>query len=192
MRTDHGKAGVASALLAAALFGISTPINKLLLGRVDALLLAGLLYLGSGLGLAIWIGLRGLLTKDNSREARLQRTDLPWLRSAVLSGGIVGPVLLMFGLRLTSASSASLLLNLEGVLTALLAWFVFKENFDRRIFVGMIAILVGGILLSWQPQRELGVPWGALGIFAACLCWAIDNNLTRAAPKAIAYSVGVK
>jgi drug/metabolite transporter (DMT)-like permease len=85
----------------------------------------------------------------------------------------------MFGLKLTPASSASLLLNLEGVLTALLAWFVFKENFDRRIFVGMTAIVGGGVLLSWEPQRELAVPWVALCICGACFCWAIDNNLTR-------------
>jgi drug/metabolite transporter (DMT)-like permease len=179
MTTDYGKRGVAAALLAAALFGVSTPFSKLLLGCIDPLLLAGLLYLGSGLGLAVWIGVRGLIMRKNSREAGLQRRDLPWLGLAVLSGGIVAPVLLMFGLELTPASSASLLLNLEGVLTALLAWFVFKENFDRRIFIGMIAILGGGVLLSWEPQRELAVPWGALCICGACFCWAIDNNLTR-------------
>jgi len=179
MRTDSAKEGVTAALVAAVLFGASTPLNKLLLGHVSPSLLAGLLYLGSGLGLAVWIGLRGLLTGKNNREARLGRPDLPWLGLAVLSGGIVAPVLLMFGLTVTSASSASLLLNLEGVLTALLAWFVFKENFDRRIFAGMIAILGGGVLLSCQPQRELGISWGALAICGACFCWAIDNNLTR-------------
>ena len=179
MRTDSAKEGVTAALVAAVLFGASTPLNKLLLGHVSPSLLAGLLYLGSGLGLAVWIGLRGLLTGKNNREARLGRPDLPWLGLAVLSGGIVAPVLLMFGLTVTSAFSASLLLNLEGVLTALLAWFVFKENFDRRIFAGMIAILGGGVLLSCQPQRELGISWGALAICGACFCWAIDNNLTR-------------
>lgn len=68
---------------------------------------------------------------------------------------------------------------MEGVLTALLAWFVFKENFDRRIFLGMVAIVAGGVLLSWEQCPAIGVPWGALAIVAACLCWAIDNNLTR-------------
>lgn len=170
MTIDHGKRGIVAALLAAALFGVSTPFSKLLLGRIDPLLLAGLLYLGSGLGLAVWIGVRWLLMRGNSREAALQRRDLPWLSLAVLSGGIVAPVLLMFGLKLTPASSASLLLNLEGVLAALLAWFLFKENFDRRIFIGMIAIVCGGVLLSWEPQRELAVPWGALCICGACFC----------------------
>jgi drug/metabolite transporter (DMT)-like permease len=143
------------------------------------LLLAGLLYLGSGVGLATWIGLRTLLAKGKNPEAWLQRADLPWLGAAILAGGVIAPVLLMFGLTVTPASSASLLLNLEGVLTALLAWFVFKENFDRRIFAGMVAILLGGLLLSWRSRPEFGVPWGSLGIGGACLCWAIDNNLTR-------------
>src|SRR5260370_24289555 len=179
MKTDDRGRGVTAALLAAALFGASTPINKLLLGRVDPLLLAGLLYLGSGVGLATWIGLRTLLAKGKNREAWLQRADLPWLGAAILAGGVIAPVLLMFGLTVTPASSASLLLNLEGVWCGLLAWFVFKENFDRRIFVGMVAFLLGGLLLSWQSRPEIGVPWGALGIVGACLCWAIDNNLTR-------------
>jgi drug/metabolite transporter (DMT)-like permease len=179
MKTDDRTRGVTVALLAAALFGASTPFSKLLLGRIEPVLLAGLLYLGSGVGLIGWIGLRGLLAKGKNREAWLRPTDLPWLAAAILAGGVVAPILLLFGLTVTPASSASLLLNLEGVLTALLAWLVFKENFDQRIFAGMVAILSGGVLLSWQSQPMLGVPWGALGIVGACLCWAIDNNLTR-------------
>src|ERR1700738_2158065 len=173
MKTDDRLRGVTAALLAAALFGANTPFSKLLLRRIAPLRLARLPYVGSGVGLATWIGLRALLAKGNNREAWLQRPDLPWLGAAILAGGVIAPVLLMFGLTVTPASSASLLLNLEGVLTALLAWFVFKENFDRRIFVGMVAILLGGLLLSWQSQPALGVPWGALGIGGACLCWAL-------------------
>jgi len=179
MKMHDGARGVRAALLAAALFGASTPLSKLLLGRIEPVLLAGFLYLGSGLGLALWIGWRRFLIKDQKHQPRLQQRDLPWLGATILAGGIFAPVLLMFGLTLTPASSASLLLNLEGVLTALLAWFVFKENFDRRVFVGMMAILCGGALLSWRSQPEMGVPWGALAIGGACLCWAIDNNLTR-------------
>src|SRR5258707_1649971 len=179
MNTDDRGRGVTAALLAAALFGASTPFSKLLLGRIDPLLLAGILYLGSGIGLAGWIGLQRLRAKSKNREAQLQRRDLPWLGGAILAGGVIASVLLIFGLTVTPASSASLLLNLEGVLTALLAWFVFKENFDRRIFVGMVAILLGGSFVSWQSRPGIGVPWGALGIVGACLCWAIDNNLTR-------------
>jgi len=169
-------AGVAYALGAAALFGASTPFAKRLLPTVAPVLMAGLLYVGSGLGLAVfWMLRRGAA----SREARLTRRDLPWLAAAVVSGGIIGPVLLMTGLSRTSASSASLLLNLEGVFTALLAWFVFKENFDRRIAVGVVLIFGGACALSWVGRPEIGMPWGALAIAAACLAWAVDNNLTR-------------
>src|ERR1700730_513096 len=179
MKTDDRLRGVTAALLAAALFGAHTPFSKLLLGRIDPLLLAGLLYLGSGVGLATWIGLRALLAKGNNREAWLQRPDLPWLGAAILAGGVIAPVLLMFGLTVTPASSASLLLNLEGVLTALLAWFVFRENFDRRILLGMMAIVAGGVLLSLTPGQSAGYSWGIWAIVGACFCWAIDNNLTR-------------
>jgi drug/metabolite transporter (DMT)-like permease len=172
-------AGVSFAVAAAILFGASTPFSKILLGRTDPVLLAGMLYLGSGVGLTVWWLLRRRLRSHSAKEAALKATDLPWLAGAILSGGVVGPVLLMMGLRATPASSASLLLNLEGVLTALLAWFVFKENFDRRIALGMAAITTGGLLLSWAGRPELGVPWGALAIAAACLAWAVDNNLTR-------------
>ena len=169
--------GVTFAFGAAVLFGASTPFAKILLGKTAPVLLAGLLYLGSGVGLLIW---RWLSRRLRSRhEAGLKLNDLPWLAGAILSGGILGPVLLLVGLRYTPASSASLLLNLEGVLTAVLAWFVFKENFDRRIAFGMAAITIGGLLLSWSGRPEVGVPWGAVAIAGACFAWAIDNNLTR-------------
>ena len=109
----------------------------------------------------------------------LKKADVPWLAGAILTGGIAAPIMLLFGLNLTAASTASLLLNLEGVLTAVLAWFVFKENFDRRIAFGMAFITVGGVVLSWAGKPEIGLPWGALLIGGACLMWAIDNNLTR-------------
>ena len=172
--------GVAYALLAAALFGASTPFAKMLVGQVAPVTLAGMLYLGSGLGVLACFVMRAVLTlNSNDKPATLTATDLPWLAGAIAFGGIAGPVLLMFGLTLTPASSASLLLNIEGVLTAMLAWFVFKENFDRRIFIGMLLIVAAGILLSWEQVPKLGVPWGAIAIVGACLCWGIDNNLTR-------------
>ena len=167
--------GVMYAIGAALLFGMGTPLAKLLLADVGPLMLAALLYLGSGLGLALVRGLR-------REHAVLPRgTQWFWLGGAVLAGGVAGPVLLMLGLQNFRAADASLLLNSEGVLTALLAWFVFKENFDRRIAVGMLAIVAGGLVLSWP--RDAGMGGGgilpALLILAACLAWAIDNNLTR-------------
>ena len=172
--------GVLFALLSAALFGASTPFAKHLTTSVSPVMLAALLYLGSGIGLACWFGGRRLfLAARNTTVAPLRRGDFPWLAGAIVSGGVAGPVLLMIGLTITPASSASLLLNLEGVLTAMLAWFVFKENFDKRIFAGMVFIVVAGAVLSWSERPELGVPWGPLAIIAACFCWAVDNNLTR-------------
>ena len=172
-------AGIVYALTAAALFGASTPLSKLLLGSIDPWLLAGLLYLGSGCGLSLWLLLASRVTGKDSSEASLKKADLPWLAGAILFGGVVGPVLLLLGLASTPAASTSLLLNLEGVLTALLAWFVFQENFDRRIALGMAFITGGSALLSWTGDIAAGVPWGALAIAGACLAWGIDNNLTR-------------
>jgi drug/metabolite transporter (DMT)-like permease len=167
-------AGAWLALLAAALFGAGTPLAKLLVGEVPPVLLAGLLYLGSGIGLSVLIFFR----RKSAAEATLTGKDVPWLGGAVLFGGVLGPVLLMGGLRYTPGSSASLLLNLEGVFTALLAWFVFHENFDHRIAVGLLLIVGGGAALSWQGTVT-GIPWGSVAIVGACLCWGIDNNLTQ-------------
>jgi drug/metabolite transporter (DMT)-like permease len=170
--------GAGPALLSAVLFGGSTPLAKLLLRGIEPWMLAGLLYLGSGLGLALLrvvsaaIGIR-------SAEARVQGRDWLWLGAAILSGGIAGPVLLMIGLARSAATTAALLLNLEGVLTTLLAWFVFRENFDRRIAAGMAMIVAGGVVLTGGADpMAAGLP-GPLAIAGACLAWAIDNNLTR-------------
>jgi drug/metabolite transporter (DMT)-like permease len=165
------------ALAAAALFGFSTPIAKLLLGAgADPGLLAGLLYLGSGVGLAAAYLARGLLRIP--AEAPVRRTDLPLLALIVLSGGVAGPLLLMIGLAGTPATAGALLLHAEGLATMVIAWVVFRENVDRHLLLGALAILGGGVLLSWQG-RTSGVGLPALAIVGACLAWAIDNNLTR-------------
>ena len=175
----HGYArGILQALLAAALFGLSTPLAKLLLGQIAAGMLAGMLYAGSGIGLMAWM-LWQRRRSSASVEASLAKRDLPWLAGAVLFGGVLGPLLLMRGLAHTPAANASLLLNMESVLTAMLAWVVFRENVDRRVLLGMLAIVAGGVLLSVQPSGYGALAPGALAISGACLCWAIDNNLTR-------------
>jgi len=172
------RSGVLLAMASAALFGASTPLAKALLGRgVDAWLLAGVLYLGSGLGLAaLRIGRRAL--GRTAGEAPLRRADVGWMALVILAGGVVGPLLLMLGLATTPASSAALLLNLEGLATMGIAWVVFRENVDRRLLLGAGAILAGAALLSWQGGvAPVGV--GALFIAGACLAWGVDNNLTR-------------
>jgi drug/metabolite transporter (DMT)-like permease len=164
---------IAYASLSAALFGASTPFAKLLVGSVPPLALAGLLYLGSGIGLAVWLAVR------RPKTIKLPLRDLPWLGAAIAAGGILGPALLMYGLARTDAASASLLLNLEVVFTAVMAWVVFRENVDKRVFIGLLAIAAGGVVLSWeQIPRASGIA-GPLLIAAACFVWALDNNLTR-------------
>lgn len=170
------------ALLSAALFGASTPCAKLILGAgVDPWLLAGLLYLGSGLGLGLYHAggrLVGRLAGRAAPEAPLRGADLPWLALVVLAGGVIGPVLLMYGLARVPAASAALLLNLEAIATLVIAWVAFREHVDRRLLIGAAAIVVGAVWLSWQPG-SLHVGAGAAAIAGACLAWGIDNNLTR-------------
>lgn len=168
--------GIVYALASALLFGASTPLAKLLLGQVDPWMMAGLLYLGAGVGLgAVQLGRAAL--RLPVQEAPLQRGDLPWLGLVILAGGVGGPLLLMLGLARTDAASAALLLNLEGLATLAIAWLAFRENVDRRLLIGAAAILAGAALLSWQGRAHL--EWGALLIAGACLCWGLDNNLTR-------------
>jgi len=173
-----GKRGIVYALSSALLFGVGTPFAKVLLGDIDPWMLAGVLYLASGIGLAVTLAVVRRLRGERRVEASLARRDLPWLAAVVLSGGIVGPVLLMIGLAATPASTASLLLNLEGLFTLLIAWTVFRENVDRRIALGAFAILAGAVFLSWSGGPG-GFGWGSLAVAGACLAWGIDNNLTR-------------
>jgi len=163
-----------AALGAAFLFGASTPFAKQLVGDISPVLLAGLLYLGSGIGLAI-----AKLVKDKNWHSGLYKNDWIWLVGSIIFGGIIAPIMLMIGLTQINAASASLLLNLESVLTAMLAWIFFKEHTDKRIIFGMFLIVTGGVLLSWSKQNGLDNWLGPVAIAIACLCWAIDNNLTR-------------
>ena len=169
------------ALAAAALFGASTPVAKLLLGELPPLGLAGLLYLGSGVGLLAVLVLRRQFARGEagSKEAALARWDYAWLAGAVIAGGGVAPVLLLWGLSGTGASEASLLLNFEGVITMLIAAALFREAVGRRVWAAAALMLAGGLVLSWQPGTAFELSPHALAIVGACLCWALDNNLTR-------------
>ena len=179
IQSKAAQPGVLAALGSAFLFGAGTPLAKSLLDAVSPWMLAGLLYLGSGVGLAIYRVL------SRASRPQLNPGEMKWLAAAVLCGGGLAPVLLMYGLSAMAASHAALLLNAEAVLTALLAWVVFKENFDRRIATGMAAIVAGAMLLSWpqalasaSPQAENAL-WPALAVLLACFFWALDNNFTR-------------
>ena len=177
---DMNFTAVMYALASAALFGVSTPFAKILLGSIHPGILAGLLYCGAGIGSALlrW-GRRNVLSSNNAQEAALTRSELPWLAGAVIAGGVVGPILLLMGLSRTDASTASLLLTLEGAATALMAWFIFHESFDRRIAVGMLCLTAGAAVLSWSGSPTLESVIGPLAVIGACIAWGIDNNLTR-------------
>ena len=181
------------ALGAAVLFGITAPFSRILLGSVTPQLLAGILYLAAGLGLgAVHLG-RAVLGIP-APEAPLRRGDLPWLAAVILFGGVVGPLLLMLGLAQAGAALGSLLLNLEGLMTMAIAWLWFRENVDRRLLLGALAILAGAAVLSWTGSRIV-FQAGVLYIAGACLAWGIDNNLTRklsaADPVVIAMAKGL-
>lgn len=173
---SHLWPGVPLALGSAALFGATPPLSKLLLDTVNPFMLAGLLYLGAGVGLGLYSLISG--RTSGSQEAPLTAKDIPWLALAIGMGGVVGPVLLMFGLTLTTASSSSLLLNLEGLATMGIAWLVYRENVDRRLLIGAMAILAGAVLLSWAGQG-VAFNMGALLVAGACIAWGLDNNFTR-------------
>ena len=166
------------ALISAALFGVSTPAAKVLVGTVHPAVLAGLLYCGAGIGIAL---LRKILPSivAAAPEVALTRSELPWLAGAIAAGGVLGPLLLMAGLARTDAAAASLLLTLEGAATALMAWFIFDENFDRRIALGMVCLVAGAAMLSWSGTPTMDSLIGPLAIVGACLTWGLDNNLTR-------------
>jgi drug/metabolite transporter (DMT)-like permease len=178
MDRNH-RASLVQALIAALLFGASAPLAKLLLGEVEPVPLAALLYLGSGISLlAIKLfqrsGQPGL-----AREARVARSDLGWLAGALLAGGVAAPITLLFSLKNTPAATASLLLCFEGVATTLIAYFAFKESISRRAGWAIVLITAASIFLSLDPEAEWGFSLGALGIIAACVLWGLDNNFTR-------------
>ncbi|HUR87579.1 MAG TPA: EamA family transporter [Ramlibacter sp.] len=161
------------ALGAALLFGAGTPLAKLLLEGASPWLLAALLYLGSGAGLAV---MRVLV---RASRVRLPAGQAKWLAGASFCGGVAGPVLMMMGLAAMPASSASLLLNAEAVFTALIAWIVFRENVDVRIFTGFACIVAGAAVISWPGSPEWAGWQPSLLVLGACFAWGVDNNLTR-------------
>lgn len=166
------------AIAAAFFFGCIAPGAKFLVADIPAQSLAGVLYLAAGLGL---FGLLVFRNELKSAISQFQSKDTKWLVGAIFFGGILGPAFLTSGLSHISGSTASLLLNLEAVLTALIAWIVFKEHFEIRILWGMLAIVAGCLVLSWPLQASEGQDsWtGFLLVASACLAWGIDNNVTR-------------
>lgn len=167
---------VALAVGGAVLFGASAPAAKVLLGTVDPVALAGLLYLGSGIGLGLLLLLRR--TTSRKSEAGLTLQDLPWLAGSVLAGGVAAPILLLASLQHTPAATASLLLAFECVATASIAALVFREAIGRRVWAAVGLITLASAVLAVNLSGGFGISPGALGVIGACVLWGIDNNLT--------------
>jgi len=170
---------ILQAFLAAVLFGASAPLAKVLLGEIAPVPLAGFLYLGCGLAMLVAKGFQLGTKSSAAREARIEKADMGWLVGAILAGGILAPIALLWGLKSTPAATASLLLNFEGVATVLIAALVFRESMGRQVLLAVACITIAGIFLSWDPNSRWGFSVQALGIIAACGLWGIDNNLTR-------------
>jgi drug/metabolite transporter (DMT)-like permease len=176
MRADN-ISYILQALLAAVFFGASAPISKIVISRCVAYSHGRVLYLGSGAGISL-IKLSQRLT-SNQKEAGIKPPDVKWLVAAILSGGIAAPIFLMISLKNTPASTASLLLNFEGVGTTLIALFFFRESISRRALAAIFAITLASIFLSTHFKGGFGFSLGALGIILACVLWGADNNFTR-------------
>jgi len=163
---------------AAVLFGAGTPLSKLLLPRVSPLMLAALLYLGAA-GLIATFRALAIFRGRQSSETGIRSSDVPALCAVVAFGGVLGPTLMLIGLSRISALTGSLLLNLEAVFTIAIAVAIFREHLDPGSTIACAVIIAGAGLLSYQPGVMTATFAGALAIVAACLCWAIDNNLSQ-------------
>jgi drug/metabolite transporter (DMT)-like permease len=168
--------GAVCGVLAAALFGASAPVAKCLLPESGPLVLASLLYLGAGIALSVALAVRRAVPPH---ESPLRRADVTLLVAITLSGGVVGPVLMLVGLERVSGVVGSLLLNLEGPFTMLAAVVFFGEHLDRRAVLAAALIVGGGLVFGWHPQGGTTEAIGALALAGACACWALDNNLTQ-------------
>jgi drug/metabolite transporter (DMT)-like permease len=158
------------ALLSALLFGAATPVSKVLLGSLSFFQLAGLLYLGAALAVAP----RAIRRREADRK--LDRRNLIRLSGAILFGGILGPVFLLLGLRLSSAVSVSMWLNMEMVATAILGWLIFKDHLGKFGWIGVIGVVAASALLG-AGEKSAGLMAGSF-VAMACFCWGIDNHLT--------------
>jgi drug/metabolite transporter (DMT)-like permease len=166
-------------ILSASLFGVGTPFAKILVDDIDPIVLAGLLYIGAFVGVSIYAGLARISRESSVRNISLERKDAPWMAGATISGGIIAPICLMTGLTLTTGFAASLLLNLEGLATALIAYALFKENLGWKIGIAVICMTVAGVMLSWDTGSGAIRVGGPLLLLVAGIAWGIDNNLTR-------------
>lgn len=178
---DKNKKPYIFVFLSALFFGISPPIAKLLIKDIAPVALAGLLYIGAFLGISLYSILRRKLISPttNNKMEELELTDIPWLAGAIITGGIIAPICMMLGLTYVTGFTASLMLNLEGLATVIIAVFFFREHAGKRLWIALACMTMAGIFLSWEPYQGKFSIVGPLLLVFAMVCWGIDNNLTR-------------
>lgn len=161
------------ALLAAALFGLSTPLVQYFGQGLGAFTTAALLYAGAA---AVALALR----QPPQLEARLRSADIPRVLAMAGLGAVLGPVALAWGLQHTSGSSASLMLTLEALFTAVLARYLYGETMDKRVVTDMLLLLAGGVALVLEQGLAGGAQvMGLLAVLLATAAWGVDNSLSR-------------
>ena len=171
------RTGIFFAILAAALYALNAPCSKWLLDVLPPTLTAGFLYVGAGAGMAVMAGFRRVCRRKTA-ERRLSRAEWPYVVAMILLD-IAAPVLLMFGLRATTAANASLLNNFEIVATAIVALIFFRESISPRLWCGIFFVTAACALLSVQEAGAWKMSGGSLLILLACVCWGFENNCTR-------------
>ncbi len=176
IKSNNTKA-VLFAIIAAALYGIGSPVSKLLLEEVPPTLMAALLYLGAGMGMLVLNLIHGLKHKKRE-EAKITSKELPYILGMIVLD-IAAPVLLMFGLSLTTAANASLLNNFEIVATSLIALFIFKEAIGKRMWLAIILITTSSFILTVKDYSSFTFSIGSVFVLLACICWGFENNCTR-------------
>ena len=167
-------APITFAILAAVCYGVSAPLAKILLTEIPSTQMAALLYLGAGLGMAFV----SILGRKDSKEAKITKKELPYTLGMILLD-IAAPILLMFGLNMTTPANASLLNNFEIVATSLIALLIFKESIGKRMWLAIMFITLSSLILSFENISSFSFSTGSLLVLAACLCWGLENNCTR-------------
>ena len=165
------------AILAAALYAINVPLSKILLKNIDPTMMAAFLYLGAGLGLFIWATVSKIGKRPSSSEP-LTKKELPYTISMVVLD-IVAPILLMFGIKYSSAANVSLINNFEIVATSVIALIIFKEIISKKLWAAIALVTVASIILSFEGKGSFEFNIGSLFVFGACLCWGFENNCTK-------------
>lgn len=176
LKEKHNTA-ILFAILAAALYAISSPISKILLIKVPPTMMAGLLYLGAGIGMSI-IGFYRKKSGKTKAEMKITKKELPYTIGMVVLD-ILAPIFLMIGLSMTTPAATSLLNNFEIVATSLIALFIFKESISKRLWIAIVLITISSIVLSVEDINSFSFSFGSIFVLLATVCWGFENNCTR-------------